>query len=329
MKRFNVLGLCLVAVFALSAAVVSSASAAAPEYFTCIIASPPNTGHYKNHTCAYPGEYSVNATEKWERAAWNKGQKVTFKGKNVGTPHNNSVDPFTSTIAGTVECKKEKVAGQVTGPKTTEWQTEYTGCKEVASGFKCWTHALNAGHVKTQTLTSELVFLNAAKTHPGIVVRGTGPVGGPVSNDGRLAQYECGPTGSADVNVEVFGQILVPVTGNTEEARTSSTYTAAEGPKRLQAYTYVEEFPFGVSSEAYAKGWWEYEEEIKECEEGFLDPPGPNTRTQCEIFLGGPNPVPVKPVMLESYFTGAVVADAPDIQNGVTVEKGEWMGIEL
>ncbi len=228
-------------------------------------------------------------------------------------PHNNLVDPFgvnslpgePGQIEGTIECKKEKVAGSVTGPKTTEWQAEYTGCK--SSTGKCNTFSRPPGHIETEKLTSELVFLNAAKTVAVIEVEGNGPVGGKFSNDGLLAQYECGPSGPPHMNVDVYGGILAPVTGDIEEAQKTTTYTAAEGPLHLQAFTYVEAYePKGNpgTNEEAAKGWWE-------AEEASL----PNVFT--------------KPVMLESDATGAISSDVPCTQNGVTADKGEAMGISL
>ena len=46
------------------------------------------------------------------------------------------------------------------------------------------------------------------------------------------------------------------------------------------------------------------------------------------MFLGGPNPVPVKPIMLESVVTGLKSGDAPGIQNGDSEVKGEAFLIE-
>jgi hypothetical protein len=332
MKRFKVLGLCLVAVFALGAVVVSNAAAEPPEYFTCLKASPTNTGNYTEKLCkALAG---TPGTAKYEREAWNKGKKVTFKGKNEGTPHNNSVNPFGENmvagepgqIEGSLECTKEKVVGAVTGPQGAEWQTEYSSCE--AAGVKCKTHGLKEGHIKTEKLSSELVFLDAAKTKAGIEISGHGKVGGPESSDGEIAQYECGAGATAE-NVEVFGKLLVPVEGNAEEAQKHTKLLAAEdATTHLQEYTYVEEAPYGAASGESAKSWWEYEESQKACQAGLAPyPPGTHTRVECELLLGGANPIAVQPVMLESYATGAKPDDVPGVQIGVTLVKGEAIGI--
>jgi hypothetical protein len=324
MKRFKVVGLCLVAVFALCAVLVASASAASPEYFTCTKAPVKNTGNYSGKACSEAEK--VAGTGKYERTAWNAGKKTSFKGKNEGNPHNNIVNPFGKNkvvgepgqIEGTTTCEKEKVAGNVTGPKETKWKTEYKKCSALET--KCNTAGQKEGTIVTEELESTLVWLDSGKTKAGIKVKGLGP-------GGRLAQYECLNKG---LQVNVFGEILAEVQGATGAASKSQKDVAAEGPLHLQGVggTYVEEAPFGANSEQAAKGWWEYDEGLKACEAGKEPfPPGPHSTAECEGFLGGPNPVPVKPTLLESIVTGVKEGDAPGIQNGTSNVKGEAIGI--
>ena len=119
------------------------------------------------------------------------------------------------------------------------------------------------------------------------------------------------------------------VEGNTEEAQKHTRAIAAENAtSHLQEYTYVEEAPYGADSGEAAKTWWEYEESQKACQAGVAPfPPGAKTRVECELLLGGENPIAVPPVMLESYATGVKPGDDPSVQNGVTLDKGEAMGI--
>lgn len=324
MKRFKVVGLCLVAVFALCAVMVGSASAASPEYFTCTKAPVKNTGNYSGKECKESEK--VAGTGKYERTEWNKGKKVSFKGKNEGNPHNNIVNPFgpekkvgePGQIEGTTTCEKEKVAGNVTGPKETKWKTEYKKCEALKT--KCNTATFKEGTIVTEELESTLVWLDSGKTKAGIRVKGLGP-------GGRLAQYECLNKG---LQVNVYGEILAEVQGNVGAAVKATKDVAAEGPLKLQGTggTYVEESPFGASSEQAAKGWWEYQEGQLACQAGKEPfPPGTHSEAECEVFLGGPNPVPVKPIMLESIVSGLQEGDAPGIQNGTSNVKGEAMGI--
>jgi hypothetical protein len=67
MKRIRIVGLCLIAVFALSAVASSAASAAPPEFFTCVKAVPKNTGNYTEKECFTKA--SPAGTGKYERAS--------------------------------------------------------------------------------------------------------------------------------------------------------------------------------------------------------------------------------------------------------------------
>jgi hypothetical protein len=329
MKRINVLGLCLVAVFALSAVIASAAFATDPEYQIC--------GKAAKNGKAYTGKYSDKACSvaepkgegKYEREEEAKAKKKAFKGKNEGEPHNNIVNVFgekkggptePAVIEGTTTCKSEKVAGETTGPKTTTWKTEYKGCGAVVAKIptECNTKGEKNGVIKTDQLSSTLVNLDKATPHKrvGLRVKGGGP-------GGRLAQYECLEGG---LNVEVFGEILAEVKGNLNIANKDTSANAKEGPLKLQSDTYEEEaIGSQAADEATAKGSWEYNYGLAACEKGEepfekILGKGPHSQAECELVLGKAPPAPIN---LTSVITGAQNATAPGVQNGVTLDKGE------
>jgi len=330
MKRINVLGLCLVAVFALSAVIASAAFAADPEYQVCGKAAKNGkvyTGKYKDKACS---EAEPKGEGKYERVSWEKAKKKTFKGKNEGAPHNNIVNVFGESgkggpaepakIEGTTECQQEKVAGETTGAKTTTWKTEYKKCTAVVSKIPttCNTKGEKSGVIKTDQLSSTLVNLDKGPGHKkvGIRVKGGGP-------GGRLAQYECLEEG---LNVEVFGEILAEVQGNLNIANKSTKDVAAEGALHMQGYTYEEESQGSLAAdEATAKGNWEWKYGLAECEAG-KEPftkilgPGTHSKAECELVIG---PEPPAPINLASVLTGADNATAPGVQNGTSNVKGE------
>jgi len=117
MKRTRIVGMCLVAVFALSALVASSASAAPPEYKTCIKAKVASVdGEFTTKTCA-GAPVAASATTKYKLAEWNEGKKK-FGTKGSGTnPINKQIVPSLKAVVADVECSKEKSAGLLTGPK--------------------------------------------------------------------------------------------------------------------------------------------------------------------------------------------------------------------
>ena len=323
MGRIHLVWLWLAAVLALSAIPAVSAWAAAPEYFVC--AKAKGTGKYQDKACSKlaspgPGNY--------ERVVWTHARKRTYKSKNDGTIVDNSVNPFGSElkhgepgkIEGTTTCEKEKLTGEVTGPSTTAFKVTYSKCS--AEGKSCTTPGQKKGTIATEPLESELVWLDTAHTRLGSRVKGLGP-------GGRLEEFECPEIG---LHVETYGGILVEVQGDNGVASKNVKYLVAEGPLRFQRVgeDYVEE-PFGSpeNDEQAAKGWWEYEEALLLCEQGKAPfPPGEHSQATCEGFLGGPNPVPAKPVLLEVVITSPKGDGVlPAIQTSMSTGKGEAFGV--
>jgi hypothetical protein len=314
MKRFKVLGLCLAAVFALSAIIAGSAAAAPPEYKVCIKAAVKNTGNYSEKTCADSSK--VAGTGKYERAEWNKGKKVAFKGKNVGTPKNIIVNPLDTPAKteGTTECTKEKPEGEVTGPKTTKWTTHYKKCK--GNGVPCNTKGAGKEEIVTDGLESTLASLDKGPGHKrvGIKVKGLGP-------GGRLAEYECPET---KITVEVFGEVLAEVKGNLNSAAKAQEVAVKGGPLNLQSDLYEEE----AFSEEAGKKFFEWGFAFEACVAEEIGKG--HSQAEAEgICFGkiGPPPAP-QPISLISVVKGAINAKAPAVQNGVTINKGESMLIE-
>jgi hypothetical protein len=330
MKRIRIVGLCLVAVFALSALVASSASAALPEFKVCGKAAKAGKpakylGKYTNKECskeASPAEITEGKKNKYEREEWTKAKKTTFKGKNVdGTPHNNIVDPFgvnsvkgePAQVKGTTTCTSEKVTGKVTGPKTETWSTEYKGCEALST--PCNTKGDKPGVIKTEVLEGTLVYINVAGKVPGLRVKGLGA-------GGLLAQYECL---SGGLNVLVHGEIIAKPQGNTNSANKHVKTVAEEGPLKMQSNMYENE----AFTEAQGKEYFEWGFELEACLKGEAPfPPVPPAKTvaECEVFIG---PAPAAPATsLISTVSGAQNATAPAVQNGTSESTGEAFLIE-
>jgi len=329
MKRMRIVGLCLVAVFALSAVIAASASAAAPEFQVCGKAAKAGklyTGKYTDKACskeASPTEITEGKKNKYEREEWSKAKKKGFKGKNKGTPHNQIVNPFgecnpetekcetkPAKVEGETECTKEAVVGEVTGPKTETFKTIYTGCSAGEFGA-CHTAGASEkkAEIKTNGLEGELVFLNAAKTEVGLRVKGLG--GG-----GELAQYECA---EGLLKVNVFGEVLAKVKGNTDSANKKTVTAVEHGALKMQSQMYIEE----SHSEEEGKKYFEYGFKFQACVaklEAELHLSKAEAEAACKGALGAE---PAKPISLVSVISGAKTATAPAVQNGETESKGE------
>ena len=78
-----------------------------------------------------------------------------------------------------------------------------------------------------------------------------------------------------------------------------------------------------------AKRWWEYEEALLACEEGKEPfPPGEKSQATCEGYLGGPNPVTTKPVLLEAVISSPKGNGVlPAVETVVNIGTGEAFGI--
>jgi len=320
MKRIKVVGLCLGALFVLFAMSVANASAALPEYKVCgkdTDSGKKETGKFSDKLCSVA---EPKGEGQYERLPEGSAKKFAFTGSNEGTPKNYIVNPFGKNKIkgepgqkeGVTECTKEDVdAGAVTGPKTTTWETEYSSCEGNKSPAN--SKGKKAGVIVTDKLEATLVYLNKAKTEPGIQVKGLGP-------SGRLAQYEIP---GLKTNVEVFGEVLVKQTENVNIANKKPKVTAAEGLNALQKNLYVEE----SNTSEEGKEYFEEYEIFLLCESGGAPfPPGKHTHAECEGF--GLKYLEPAPVSLISIVTGPIPGNAPATQNGVSNTKGEAFLIE-
>jgi len=309
MKRIKVMGLLLVAVFALSAVMVSSASAGLPEYKTCHKAVPKNTGNFSDKLCSTP----VGGTGGYEIGAWNEGKKTTFTGKG-SKPVNRTINPFTEKVEGEVECKKEAVAGKVIGPKETENKSTWTTCK--ASGLPCQSALAAPGEIKGDNLEGVLVYLDAAKTKVGVKIQ-------PKAPSSELAKYECGGI----VNITATGAVIGEHSGDTTFTK-GNTNTFGPGAGLHQKYYYQEE----QGTDATFLGYLAWAPGYKACvTEGVTEDGETLAESEANCFGVEVGPYPgfpgPPPSFILSTATGAINGEGPATQTGVTVDKGELMKV--
>jgi hypothetical protein len=126
-------------------------------------------------------------------------------------------------IEGSTTCQTEKVTGEVTGRRRRPSKRATRGAarKERAATRPGRSQASSS----TEQLESELVWLDAAHTKVGSVVRGLGP-------GGRLEQNECPGVG---LQVSVYGGILLEGQGDNGIASKSVKVVGGEGPLHLQS----------------------------------------------------------------------------------------------
>lgn len=143
MNRLRILGLALVAVFAMSAVAVSSASAAknGPHWWVC---EKDATGLFSNSECSTSGT-------GWESKELTTGtRKITF----------TSGETKLKTASDLIVCKKDKGTGEIIGgwPGTDKATITFEECK-VTKPFSC--EVKNAGGTFgtiITTVNTELVY---------------------------------------------------------------------------------------------------------------------------------------------------------------------------
>jgi hypothetical protein len=169
MKRIRIVGLCLVAVFAMGAVAASSAFAS-PTYFEC---AKVKGGKFEKG-CGKEG-----GKGGYSRVAVKTPAKYTgTNGKSVL----KAVDPETKTVVASTSCTKAKETGAIIS--ATESETTVTFEKCTSLGKKCTsTGEKTKGDIKTNVLLGTLVANEESKTGVATVVG--------AKSGGASAEFNC------------------------------------------------------------------------------------------------------------------------------------------
>ena len=214
------IGLALVAVFALTALAAANASASGPPaLWQCAKAAKVGklyTGKFNDKKCSSKNEAG---TGKYELEEWNLGSKELktgkqgkikkFKGKNkVGA---NLEDLSLSSKLG---CTSYTDEGEFSGPKSAKnIKVIFKGC--TLSNHSCKSPGAAAGEVKVNTLEGEDGYISASKHEVGVLLRAE-TAGNPY---GYIAEIEC-DEGEIKLRTSgaVIGRIEAPLGVFTKEA---------------------------------------------------------------------------------------------------------------
>jgi len=223
MKRMRIMGLCLVAVFALTAFAASSAFAL-PEVGRCV--SKPGTGKYKDSNCNIKAGKLVSE-KSFEFKKGLEGKNAEFNG--------SSSTSFLETESGTkIECsgstanaKWDEDTGSI--KESENVIAKFTGCTLGVAKKNCQNKGLPTGEIKTSELEGPLGYLSKAKKEVGAELK-------PHVKKGTFAEFECEGFGTIKVG-EGTGKlgdcIIAAVTSKTDEMTTTGTelYTGIKGPE--------------------------------------------------------------------------------------------------
>ncbi len=210
-------GLCLVAVFALAAVTAASASAKSPEWGKC---EAQVGGKYADGNCQTKASKGAGAFE------WHKGAtlpNVPFTGESVGNGgvlyslsfqclkgNEHYADPehpvsrktcesegfkYSETGDNEIECEKESATGEASGKNSlVNVQVTFKGCKFFGS-TPCTGAGLTSGEIKTSTLKGSLGAINKTTKEVGALLE-------PATKHGPFAKFVC-LSGSTFITVGV------------------------------------------------------------------------------------------------------------------------------
>jgi hypothetical protein len=195
MKRTRILGLCLVAVFALAA---FASSASALQYF-----------HGKKATELVPLAPGAKLAYKL------KGKEALLKG------------------GATITCASNKGSGELEGPdKTNNIHIEYKKCVAPGAGNVSCQSGTGKGIIKTEELQGVLTEASETKGGPTVKANKLTPGPGASKNGKGEAQFAVFTCGAAqELKVNVTGTILVknePQTGATKKPSAVNAEKASE-----------------------------------------------------------------------------------------------------
>jgi len=228
MRRIKIVGLCLVAVFAMGAVFAGAASAANPEYGRCIKEGAKELSKYDSSKCIKTAAEDPGTEEEKLK----KGSYVWKAGVPPKAGFTAALKPTTiatlETKAGTkVTCKKLAAVGKYTGLKTVSTtQTDFSECE--SGGIKCNTAGAGTGVIKVKNLEGELGVITSVVPHTKDKIGNVlWPAGGSPTSGSEFVEFECGT-----LVVKVKNSVISPVTSNAMKLTATVKFTAAKGVQK-------------------------------------------------------------------------------------------------
>lgn len=233
MRRIKIVGLCLVAVFAMGAVLAGTASAANPEYGRCIKEGVKKLNNYDSAKCLkLASEDTGTEAEKLKKGSfvWHPGTPpkpgftAVLKSGTIATLANKS---------GTkVTCEAMTSKGKYTGIKTQV--VESTIFKECSSSAApCSSAGANSGEIVVKELEGELgVISKGSPSTKDKIGNLLWPVGGTATSKSQFVFFTCVGVLTADVH----NSLISPVTANAMKKTATVKFTAAKGLQKPKEF---------------------------------------------------------------------------------------------
>jgi len=221
MRRIKIVGLSLIAVFALAAITAGSAMASPPEFGRCLKGTEHSKSNYDSSKCIkLAGEDAVSEAEQLKKGVykWFPGVVKT----NFTTKMKEATIATLETVGGTkITCKEETSKGEYTGLKTIgNMIAHFTGCE--TAGLKCNSVGKGEGVIDTSPLGGPIGFEKIAE----IASKST------IANElhaetGNVAEFTC-----AGLKVTVIGSVLHKISANAMKLTATEKFTASKGEQK-------------------------------------------------------------------------------------------------
>jgi hypothetical protein len=225
MRRIKIVGLCLVAAFALAAMTAGSASATAPEFGRCLKSTPKSLSNYDSSKCVKLA--SEDTGTEAEKLA--KGNFKWFPGV-VKTKFSTKMKELTvatlETVGGTkITCKAETSTGEYLNTKEIgKMVAKFNGCQ--TSELPCNSAGAGVEEILTHPLGGpigfETIVVPASKDHLANELH---------SESGNVAEFTC-----AGLPVIVRGSVLHKITANAMKLTATEKFTASKGHQKPEHF---------------------------------------------------------------------------------------------
>jgi hypothetical protein len=233
MRRIRIVGLCLVAVFAIGAVTATGASAFGepPEVGRCLAKAG---GDWKNSGCSVPSTATEKKFEWYPAYKANKHgeEKLAVKLKFTSKFKEGALIQLETVKEEKIICKGQTSSGEVTGPKTNIANNIlFTGCEFTEVGV-C-ENTGTAGQIKVNDLNGTLGFqTETGEQKKWKVANLFKPKTGSI-----FAEFTCaGVPVVVKSNTEALGGVMNPITANAMKLSATVKFTATKGKQKPEKF---------------------------------------------------------------------------------------------
>jgi hypothetical protein len=240
---------CLVAMFAISAAVTASASAVfkeePPEVGRCLKLAG---GKFKDGNCKTAAKVSTEQKYEWYPGFGPNGkgeEKLIEPSKRAYKAVSKEATAIRlETVNGEgVTCKTQSSDGELTGPKTNRnFNIAFTGCE--SAGFLCISTNPKAGKAGEIQVKELLGIIGVYKTGETVAKDKLANLFTPASGE-ILTEFEC-----SGLKLVVKGEVMVPIKTNAMASTQTVKFTATKGKQKPEKFVAD---PVGTKRVLYAK----------------------------------------------------------------------------